>query len=68
MQDIEEDCRIVILFIEMGMKVIIYSSVFVHWRIRSAIEVMGFMTVSGVTWRGHGYDVVRSVHQLRSQI
>ena len=70
MQDIEEDCHIVILFIEMGMKIITYSSFFffVHWRIRSAIEATAFMTVSGVTWRGHGYDVVRSVHQQRSRI
>jgi len=52
----------------MGMKIITYSSVFVHWRIRSAIEVTGFMTMSGVTWRGHGYDVVHSAHQPRSQV
>jgi len=30
--------------------------------------VTAFMTVSGVTWRGHGYDIVCSVHQQRSRI
>ena len=65
MQETEEDCHIVITFIEMG---IIISSVFVYWRIKSAVEVTGFMTMSGVTWRGHGYDIVHSVHQQRSQV
>jgi len=50
------------------MKIITYSSVFVLWRIRSAIEVTRFMTISGVPWRGHGYDVVRSVHKQRSRV